>query len=133
MDLSNLMYQTLPGKDLGLPEDALGPTKKVFIHNGQYSTHLNARDDKKIFPLLVPNQVGLDALLYGAHPTKEQYDRAEQSAQRDPKSTIPLPHGMRGDSSEADAFEKKWHDEEEKKKSVLLEAIDMIRRGGRQR
>jgi hypothetical protein len=106
----NPLYRELDARAIGLPQALTGPTGKVFLKpNGEASTHLNARDDERIFPMLVPNQIEVDALLYGRPPTREQYERAEASAQRDPASTVPLPPGMRGDSPEADAFEMERH------------------------
>ena len=113
----NPLYRELSGAALGMPPETLGPTGKVFLHHGgkNVSTHLNARDDEKIYPLLVPNQIEVDALLYGRPATPEQYERAQRWAERDPASTVPLPAGMHGASREADAFEMQRHDAMEKK------------------
>lgn len=122
-----LLYQEIPGKDLGVPADELGPTKNMFLHRNMYSTHLNVSDDKKFFPLLVPNQVGVDALLYGAKATPEQYARAKASAARDPASTVPFPPGVQGGTAEAAKFEKEWHDKLEKNTDKpLLRAVQTI-------
>jgi hypothetical protein len=122
-----LLYQEISGKDVGLPADALGPTGNVFMHQGSYSTHLNASDDEKMFPMLVPNQIGVDSLLMGGKATREQYERAQASATRDPKSTVPFPPGVKGNSPEAAAFEKTWHDAEAAKTSDMFEVIRRIR------
>lgn len=113
----NPLYRELNASAIGLPKELQGPTGKVFIHHGGQgvSTHLNARDDERIFPLLVPNQIEVDALLYGRKPTPEQYERARMSADRDPSSTVPLPPGMQGDSPEADQFEMDRHRDMEKR------------------
>lgn len=122
------LYKTVDGKAIGEPDELLGPTKKVFMRpNGGYSTHLNARDDKRIFPMLVPNQVEVDALLYGRKPTKEQYERARMHADAHPDTTIPLPKGMKGDSKEADAFEKAWHDKMEKAGAKFRPMLNLIK------
>lgn len=113
----NPLYRELSGRALGMPADTLGPTGKVFVvpGGGHYSTHLGVRDDTKGYPLLVPNQVEVDALLYGRKPTPEQYERAKAFADAHPDApgVYDLPKGM--DAQQLDAWEATRHDDLERR------------------
>lgn len=113
----NPLYRELSGAALGMPADTLGPTGKVFAlpGGGQYSTHLGVRDDQKGYPLLVPNQVEVDALLYGRKPSPEQYERAKDYAYSHPDApgVYDLPKGM--DAKQLDAWEGQRHDDMEQR------------------
>lgn len=109
----NPLYRELSGAALGMPPDTLGPTGKVFVQpveGGRYSTHLGIRDDTKGYPLLVPNQIEIDALLMGRPPSREQYERAADFANTHPDdpSVYRLPEGKTPE--ELDAWEAERHD-----------------------
>ena len=113
----NPLYRELSGKALGMPPDTLGPTGKVFMRpgGGSYSTHLGVRDDTKGYPLLVPQQVEVDALLAGRKPSPEQYERAKLFAESNPDApgVYDLPKGL--SRPQLDAWEGERHDDMERR------------------
>lgn len=71
------------GEDVpGIPVEWLGPTGKVFVHpdgktvSTEMVTTVNLDDKFFNIPLLVPGQRGINDLMSGKKPTKEQMDRA---------------------------------------------------------
>lgn len=102
-------YKSVAPQEVGADPNSMGPTGRVFLRpDGARSTHLNTVTDIpsggfSYYPLLVPGQSDISALLSGARPSRDQISVALTDAMK---------RGGRQSFQSVDdalAAEREWH------------------------